>query len=117
MRHNVAGNSLSRDSGHRKALYRNLVTALLKHEHIVTTEAKAKEVRSMAEQMITLGKKGGLHSYRQTLAFVIDKKVTEKIFSVLAPRYKERNGGYTRVTKVEPRLGDNAPRVQLELVK
>jgi len=117
MRHNVAGRSLSRDSGHRKALYRNLVTALLKHEKIVTTEAKAKEVRGMAEKMITLGKKSGLPSYRQALAFIIDKKVTEKIFSELGPRYKERVGGYTRIVKLEPRLGDNAPMVQLELVK
>jgi large subunit ribosomal protein L17 len=117
MRHNIAGRSLSRASGHRQALYRNLVTALLQHEKIVTTEAKAKEVRSMAEQMITLGKKSGLSSYRQALAFITDKKVTEKVFSVLAPRYQERTGGYTRMTKLEPRLGDNAPMVQLELVK
>jgi large subunit ribosomal protein L17 len=117
MRHNVAGRSLSRDSGHRKALYRNLVTALLKHEKIVTTEAKAKEIRSMAEKMITLGKRSGLSSYRQALTFITDKKVTEKVFSELGPRYKERVGGYTRLTKLEPRLGDNAPMVQLELVK
>ena len=117
MRHNVAGRRLSRDTGHRKALYRNLVTALLKHEKIVTTEAKAKEVRSMAEKMITLGKKSGLHSYRQALSFITDKKVTEKVFAELGPRYKERAGGYTRIVKLGPRLGDNAPRVQLELVK
>ena len=117
MRHNVAGRSLSRDSSHRKSLYRNLVTALLKHEKIVTTEAKAKEVRGMAEKMITLGKQSGLHSYRQALTFIVDKKVTEKIFSELGPRYKERAGGYTRIVKLEPRLGDNAPMVQLELVK
>ena len=117
MRHNLKGRSLNRASGHRRALYRNLVTALLKHEKIVTTEAKAKEVRGMAEKMITLGKKSDLHSYRQALTFITDKKVTEKIFSDLGPRYKERAGGYTRMTKVEPRLGDNAPMVQLELVK
>jgi large subunit ribosomal protein L17 len=117
MRHNIAGRSLSRDSGHRKALYRNLVTALLKHEKIVTTEAKAKEIRGMAEKMITLGKHSGLHSYRQALTFITDKKVTEKIFSELGPRYKERVGGYTRMVKLMPRLGDNAPMVQLELVK
>jgi large subunit ribosomal protein L17 len=117
MRHNIAGRSLNRDSGHRQALYRNLVTSLLKHEKIVTTEAKAREVRGMAEKMITLGKKSGLSSYRQALTFIMDKKVTEKVFSVLGPRYKERSGGYTRMTKLEPRLGDNAPRVQLELVK
>jgi len=117
MRHNVAGKSLGRASGHRRALYRNLVTALLEREKIVTTEAKAKEVRSLAEQMITLGKNSGLHSYRQALAFIIDKKVTEKVFSVLGPRYQDRTGGYTRITKLEPRLGDNAAMVQLELVK
>jgi len=117
MRHNIVGRSLSRDSGHRKALYRNLVTALLKHEKIVTTEAKAKEIRGMAEKMITLGKQSGLHSYRQALTFITDKKVAEKIFAELGPRYKERAGGYTRIVKLEPRLGDNAPMVQLELVK
>jgi large subunit ribosomal protein L17 len=117
MRHNIKGRSLGRSSGHRQALYRNLVTALLEHEKIVTTEAKAKEVRSMAEQMITLGKNSGLNSYRQALAFITDKKVTQKVFSELGPRYAERTGGYTRIVKLEPRLGDNAPMVQLELVK
>ncbi len=117
MKHNIAGRRLSRDSGHRIALYRNLVTALLEHEKIVTTEAKAKEVRGMAEQMITLGKTSGLQSYRQALSFLTDKKVTKKVFAELGPRYKERAGGYTRIVKLEPRLGDNAPRVQLELVK
>jgi large subunit ribosomal protein L17 len=117
MRHNIAGRRLSRDSSHRKALYRNLVTALLEHEKIVTTEAKAKEIRGMAEKMITLGKQSGLHTYRQALTFVTNKKVAEKLFTELGPRYKERPGGYTRITKLEPRLGDNAPMVQLELIK
>ena len=117
MRHQISGRGMSRASGHRKALYRNLVTDLLKHEKIVTTEAKAKEIRGMAEKMITLGKKSGLSSYRQAMAFITDKTVTEKVFSELGPRYKERPGGYTRITKLEPRLGDNAPMVQLELVK
>jgi len=117
MRHNIAGRRLSRDSSHRQAMYRNLVTDLLKHEKIVTTEAKAKEVRGMAEKMITLGKKSGLHAYRQALTFITDTKVTEKIFSELGPRYKERPGGYTRIIKLAPRLGDNAAMVQLELVK
>jgi large subunit ribosomal protein L17 len=117
MRHKIAGRGLSRDSGHRKALYRNLVTDLLKHEKIVTTEAKAKEVRGMAEKMITLGKKGGLNCYRQALAFITDEKVAAKVFSELGPRYKERPGGYTRITKLQPRLGDNARMAQLELVK
>lgn len=117
MRHNIAGRRLGRDSSHRQAMYRNLVTDLLKHEKIITTEAKAKEVRGMAEKIITLGKKSGLHAYRQTLTFVTDTKVTEKVFSELGPRYKERPGGYTRIVKLAPRLGDNAPMVQVELVK
>jgi large subunit ribosomal protein L17 len=117
MRHNVAGRRLGRSTGHRQALYRNLVTELLKHEKIITTEAKAREVRPVAEKMITLGKKSGLHSYRQALSYVTDKKVTAKIFAELGPRYKERPGGYTRIVKLEPRLGDGAPMVQLELVK
>ncbi len=116
MRHKVAGRHLSRSSGHRKALYRNLVTDLLNHEKIITTEAKAKEIRSMAEKMVTLGKKGGLHSYRQALAFITDEKVVEKLFQKLAPQYAERPGGYTRIVKLEPRLGDGAPMVQIEFV-
>jgi large subunit ribosomal protein L17 len=117
MRHNIAGRKLGRTTGHRRALYRNLVTDLLRYEKIITTEPKAKEVRGLAERMITLGKKSGLHSYRQALAFITDKKVTEKIFAELGPRYKERPGGYTRMVKLAPRLGDGAPMVQLELVK
>ena len=117
MRHRIAGRSLSRASGHRRAMYRNLVTDLLNYEKVTTTEAKAKEVRGLAEKMITLGKKGGLHSRRQAAAFIIDSKVADKVFSDLAPRYAERPGGYTRVTKLGPRLGDGAAMVQLELVK
>lgn len=117
MRHNIAGRRLGRSSSHRKALYRNLVTDLLRYEKIVTTEAKAKEVRGMAEKMITLGKKSGLHAYRQALSFITDTKVAEKVFSELGPRYKERPGGYTRIIKLEPRPGDGAPMAQLELIK
>ena len=117
MRHQVAGRRLSRSSGHRRALYRNLVTALLKHEKITTTEAKAKEVRGLAEKMITMGKRGSLHAYRQALSYILDKSVVEKLFTGLAPRYAERPGGYTRIVKLGPRLGDNAPMVQLELVE
>ena len=117
MRHKIAGRKLGRVSGHRRALYRNMVTSLLKHEKIVTTEPKAKEVRGLAEKMITLGKHSGLHSYRQALSYITDKKVTEKIFAELGPRYKERPGGYTRIVKLAPRLGDGAPMVQLELVE
>ena len=117
MRHKIAGKKLSRPSGHRRALYRNLVTDLLNYEEIITTEAKAKEVRGLAEKMITLGKKGGLHSRRQALSFIMDKQVAEKVFSGLASRYAERPGGYTRTVKLGPRLGDGAPMVQLELVE
>ena len=117
MRHRIAGRKLGRRSSHRRALYRNMVTDLLKHEKLVTTEPKAKEVRGIAEKMITLSKKSGLHSYRQALAFILDKKVTEKLFADLASRYKERPGGYTRIIKLQPRLGDGAPMVKLELVE
>ena len=117
MRHRVAGRRLSRPTGHRRAMYRNLVTDLLGHEKITTTEAKAKEVRGLAEKMITLGKEAGLHSRRQALSFILDKKVTDKVFSELASRYAERPGGYTRIVKLGPRLGDGAPMVQLELVQ
>jgi len=117
MRHKVTGRRLSRPTGHRRSMYRNLVTDLLRYEKITTTEAKAKEVRGFAEKMITLGKEGGLHSLRQSLSFTLDKKVTAKVFTELAPRYAERSGGYTRLTKLGPRLGDGAAMVQLELVK
>lgn len=103
MRHKIAGRKLGRSMSHRKALYRNLATDLLKYEKIVTTEAKAKEVRGLAEKMITLGKKGGLSAYRQALSFIIDKAVAEKVFSELASRYVERPGGYTRIVKLGPR--------------
>ena len=117
MRHRVAGRKLGRSGSHRRALFRNLVTDLLKYEKITTTEAKAKEVRGLAEKMITLGKKEGLHRRRQVLSFVINKKVTEKVFNNLASRYAERPGGYTRIVKLGPRLGDGAAMVQLELVE
>ena len=117
MRHKVAGRSFSRDTGHRKALFRNLVTELLAYEKIKTTEAKAKEIRGIAEKMITLGKKGGLDARRRLLAFVYDKKVVDKVFGDLAQRYAERPGGYTRITRLGRRLGDRASMVQLELVE
>ena len=117
MRHKVAGRKLGRSSSHRMAMYRNLVTALLNYEKVTTTEAKAKEVRGLTEKMVTLGKEGGLHSRRQALSFIIDKKVTDKLFADLALRYAERPGGYTRIVKLGPRLGDGAPMAQLELVE
>ena len=116
MRHMKSGRHLSRNSSQRRALYRSQVTDLLRYEHIVTTEAKAKEVRGMAEQMITLGKGKTLHHRRQALAFVYDGTVVRKLFSELAPRYEERPGGYTRLIRLGPRKGDNAPMVKLELV-
>ena len=117
MRHKVAGRKLGRTTSHRRALYRNQVSDLLKHGKIVTTEAKAREVRGLAEKMITLGKKSGLPSYRRALTYIIDKKVTAKLFAEVAPRYAERPGGYTRMVKLQPRLGDGAPMVKLELVE
>jgi len=117
MRHKVAGRSLGRSSGHRKSLYRNLVTDLLEYEKIVTTEAKAKEVRGMAEKIITMGKKGGLATYRNALSFVMREVVAQKAFSDLAERYANRPSGYTRLVKIGPRLGDNALMVQLSLVE
>jgi large subunit ribosomal protein L17 len=117
MRHRVAGRNLSRSTEQRWALYRNQVTALLDHERITTTEAKAKEVRSLAEKMITLAKDGGLASRREALAFVTDKRVVDKLFAEIAPSYADRNGGYTRLLKLGPRAGDSAPMVKIELVK
>jgi large subunit ribosomal protein L17 len=116
MRHLKAGRKLSRTSSHRKALFRNMVTSLLQHEHIRTTEAKAKELRGFADGMITLAKRGDLHARRQAIAFVMDNEVVKKLFTVLAERYKDRQGGYTRVIKLTNRPGDNAPMAIIELV-
>lgn len=117
MRHRVAGRKLGRPTGHRWALYRNQVTALLAHEKIITNEAKAREIRSLAERVITLGKDGSLTSRRQALTFITDKKVVEKLFNDVAPRYANRAGGYTRLVKLGPRRGDNAAMAQIELVE
>lgn len=117
MRHRIAGRTLGRETSHRLAMYRNLVTDLLRYEHLSTTQAKAKEVRGFAEKIITLGKRNDLHARRQALAFVSDKKVVAKVFDELAERYSERPGGYTRIIKLGPRLGDAAPMVRLELVE
>ena len=113
----ISGRKLARSSGYRKALNRNLVTDLLNYEKITTTEAKARQVRGLAEKMVTLGKEGSLHSRRQALTFIFSKDVTDKVFDDLATRYAERSGGYTRITKLGPRQGDGAVMVQLELVK
>ena len=116
MRHKLAGRSLGRPSGHRQAMFRNLVTDLLDYEKITTTEAKAKEVRVLAEKMITLGKGGSLNARRQALAFIYSKRVVDKLFDDLSPRFAERPGGYTRTTKLGPRPGDGASMVRMELV-
>jgi large subunit ribosomal protein L17 len=116
MRHKVAGRSLGRSTGHRKALFRNLVTDLLDYEKIKTTQAKAKEVQGIAEKMITLAKHGGLDNRRRALAYIYDEKVVDKLFADLSTRFAERAGGYTRITKLGPRLGDGAEMVYLELV-
>jgi large subunit ribosomal protein L17 len=117
MRHNVAGRKFNRPTNQRLALYRNLVTELMKHETIVTTEPKAKEIRIFAERMITLGKAGDLSARRRALAFIYGEEVVEKLFKEIAPRYAERHGGYTRIIKLGPRTGDMAPVAKIELVK
>ncbi len=116
MNHRKTGRKLSRTSAHRKALLRNMVTSLLDHEQIRTTDAKAKELRGVAERMITLGKRGTLHARRRALRTIRSKDVTAKVFSELADRYRDRPGGYTRVIKVGARPGDAAPMAIIELV-
>jgi large subunit ribosomal protein L17 len=116
MRHRRAGRKLGRDSAHRKALYSNLAGALIEHGRIKTTEAKAKEVRPIVEQMITLGKRGDVSAHRQAVAFLRSKSVAHMLFSEVAPRFADRPGGYTRVVKLGPRQGDAAPMAYLELV-
>jgi large subunit ribosomal protein L17 len=107
---------LGRPSDQRKAILRNLVTSLLKHGKIETTEARAKEARSIAEKMITLGKRGDLHARRQALAFMNDETVVKNLFEEIAGKYQDRNGGYTRIIKIGPRRGDAAEMVFIELV-
>jgi len=108
---------LGRESAHRKAMLRNLVTDLLREGRITTTEMRAKETRRMAEKMITLGKRGDLHARRQALAYIFDEDVVKKLFDEIAPGYEDRQGGYTRILKLGPRRGDAAEEVYLELVK
>ena len=116
MPHNIAGRKLGRATDHRLALFRNLVTDLLRYEKVITTEAKAREVRPLAEKVITMGKRGDLAARRQALRIVYDKKMVDKLFTELGPRYAERPGGYTRMVKLGPRQGDGARMAQLELV-
>ncbi len=116
MRHRKRGRQLGRNTKHRLALFRNLVTSLLDEERIETTEAKAKAIRGVAERMITLGKRGGLHNRRRALSFLRSKTVVSKLFDEVAQRYHDRQGGYTRMIKTRRRVGDAAALVALELV-
>ena len=116
MRHRVHGRHLGRDTSHRLSLYRNLVTDLLRYERITTTEAKAKEIRPMAERIITLGRRGDLHARRQAMRFVFDPKVVKKVFDEIGPRMATRPGGYLRITGLEARKGDGARMAVIELV-
>ncbi len=117
MRHRMSGRKLNRTSAHRKAMFGNMAAALIKHEQIKTTLPKAKELRSVVDRLITLGKRGDLHARRLAVARLHgDRKLADKLFSVLAPRYSDRPGGYTRVLRAGYRYGDNAPMAIIELV-
>ena len=116
MRHRNSGRKLNRTSSHRRAMFRNMATALLKHEQIKTTLPKAKELGPVVEQMITLGKRGNLHSRRRALSYLKDEAIVRKLFEGLAERYESRAGGYTRVLKAGFRYGDSAPMAYIELV-
>jgi len=117
MRHNKSGRRLGRNSSHRLAMLRNMVTSLIEHEKITTTDIRAKELRKLADRMITLGKRGDLHARRQALQVIQDRKVVAKLFDMIGPRFKDRPGGYTRIVKLGIRLGDKAPLSQIELVE
>ncbi|NQT82595.1 50S ribosomal protein L17 [bacterium] len=116
MRHRKRTVKLGRNSSHRKAMFRNMVTSLLDRERIETTVVKAKEARRLADKMVTLAKKGTLHARRQALAFIMDKRVVKRLFSVLAERYADRNGGYTRVIRTGFRQGDGAELALVEMI-
>jgi large subunit ribosomal protein L17 len=116
VRHARSGKKLGRDSAHRKALYSNLAGALIEHGRIKTTVTKAKAVKPIAEQMITLGRRGDLHARRQATAFLRSRDVVHKLFAEVAPRFKDRPGGYSRIIRIGPRPGDAAEMVYLELV-
>ena len=116
MRHGKSGRKLNRTSSHRKAMLGNMAAALIKHEQIITTLPKAKELRPFVEKLVTLGKKGGLSARRQASAQLPDEKWAAKLFETLGPRYADRAGGYTRVMKAGYRYGDNAPMAVIEFV-
>lgn len=117
MRHRLSGRKLNRTSSHRKAMFNNLAAALIQHEQIKTTLPKAKDLRPIAEKLITLGKRGNLHARRQAIAVLGDAKLAAKLFDTLAPRYAKRNGGYTRVLKAGFRYGDASPMAVIEFVE
>lgn len=116
MRHRKSGRKLNRTASHRKAMFANMAAALVKHEQIVTTLPKAKELRRVVDRLVTLAKRGDLHARRQAIATMRDKPMVTKLFDTLGPRYQERNGGYTRVLKAGFRYGDAAPMAVIELV-
>ena len=116
MKHNIKNKKLNKTSSHRKAMFMNLSNSLIKHEQITTTLAKAKELRKFVEKIVTLGKKGDLFSRRKAVSILQDQKMSKKVFDVLAVRYKEREGGYTRIIKLGNRFGDNAPTAVIEFV-
>jgi large subunit ribosomal protein L17 len=116
MRHQKAGRKLGRTTSHKEAMLRNMVTSFFKHEKITTTDIKAKELRKVAEKMITLGKNGSLHARRQAASVVRERGVVKKLFEEISPRYKDRAGGYTRIIKSGFRVGDNAPLAMIELI-
>ena len=116
MKHNIKNKKLNKTSSHRKAMFMNMSNALIKHEQITTTLAKAKELRRFVEKIVTLGKKGDLMSRRKAVSILQDQKMSKKVFDVLAERYKARAGGYTRIVKLGNRFGDNAPTAVIEFV-
>ncbi|MCG8446434.1 MAG: 50S ribosomal protein L17 [Hyphomicrobiales bacterium] len=116
MRHRNSGRKFNRTASHRKAMFANMAAALIKHEQIATTLPKAKDLRSVADKLITLAKRGDLHARRQAIAQIRDEKMVKKLFDVLGPRYQDRQGGYTRVLKAGFRYGDSAPMAVIELV-
>jgi len=116
MKHNIKNKKLNKTSSHRKAMFMNMSNALIKHEQITTTLAKAKELRRFVEKIVTLGKKGDLLSRRKAVSILQDQKMSKKVFDVLAERYKARAGGYTRIVKLGNRYGDNAPTAVIEFV-
>ena len=116
MRHRVIGRKLGRRTEHREAMLQGIVGQLLRHERVTTTEAKAREVQRLPERVIVKGRGGSLHQRRQAMSLLTDKQAVAKLFEDIGPRYAERNGGYTRVTKLMPRKGDSAPMAMLELV-